>query len=196
MGGLGTGFGVALLLIYALLAIPFKSYIQPVIVMTAIPFGIVGAVWGHVIMGYELTMLSMFGVIALTGVVVNDSLVLVDFINRAVRGGRPMHDAILVAGKARFRPILLTSLTTFVGLLPLLLERSVQAQFLIPMALSLAFGVLFATFVTLLIVPIGYLMLEDVQLWVLRLVGRLSHAELTERLEARGDRMPEETPAT
>jgi multidrug efflux pump subunit AcrB len=196
MGGLGTGFGVALLLIYALLAIPFKSYIQPVIVMTAIPFGIVGAVWGHVIMGYELTMLSMFGVIALTGVVVNDSLVLVDFINRAVRGGRPMHDAILVAGKARFRPILLTSLTTFVGLLPLLLERSVQAQFLIPMALSLAFGVLFATFVTLLIVPIGYLMLEDVQLWVLRLVGRLSHDELKERLEARGDRMPEETPAT
>ncbi len=195
MGGLGKGFLVALLLIYALLAIPFKSYIQPAIIMTAIPFGLVGAVWGHVIMGYDLTMLSMFGVIALTGVVVNDSLVLVDFINRAVRSGQPMHEAIRQAGKARFRPILLTSLTTFVGLLPLLLEKSVQAQFLIPMALSLAFGVLFATFVTLLIVPIGYLMLEDFQLWFLRLVGNVSAEEFEERLDARGDLIPEETPA-
>jgi multidrug efflux pump subunit AcrB len=193
MGGLGSGFLVALLLIYALLAIPFKSYIQPTIIMAAIPFGIVGAVWGHVVMGYSLTMLSMFGVIALTGVVVNDSLVLVDFINRAVRGGQPMHDAIREAGKARFRPILLTSLTTFVGLLPLLLERSVQAQFLIPMALSLAFGVLFATFVTLLIVPIGYLMLEDLQLWFMKLIGKLSHEEMQEQLDARGDVLPEVT---
>jgi multidrug efflux pump subunit AcrB len=193
--GLRTGFAIALMLIYALLAIPFKSYIQPAIVMSAIPFGIVGAVWGHVVMGYNLTMLSMFGVIALTGVVVNDSLVLVDFINRAVRGGQPMHDAIRQAGRARFRPILLTSLTTFVGLLPLVLERSMQAQFLIPMAISLAFGVLFATFVTLLIVPIGYLMLEDLQLWFMSLIGKLTPAELVERLEERDGPTAEETPA-
>jgi multidrug efflux pump subunit AcrB len=113
-------------------------------------------------MGMDLTVLSMFGIVALTGVVVNDSLVMVDFINRAHRAGRPVTEAIRVAGIQRFRPILLTSLTTFAGLTPLLLERSVQAQFLIPMAVSLAFGVIFATVVTLILVPVGYLMLEDV----------------------------------
>jgi multidrug efflux pump subunit AcrB len=162
MTGLVRGFALALFVIYALLAIPFKSYLQPVIVMSAIPFGLIGAIWGHVLMGMDLTVLSMFGIVALTGVVVNDSLVMVDFINRAHRAGRPVTEAIRVAGIQRFRPILLTSLTTFAGLTPLLLERSVQAQFLIPMAVSLAFGVIFATVVTLILVPVGYLMLEDV----------------------------------
>lgn len=160
---LRNGFLFALLLIYALLAIPFKSYFQPAIVMSAIPFGMIGAVWGHVIMGRDLTVLSYFGVVALTGVVVNDSLVMVDFINTRVRDGMPMREAIRQAGILRFRPILLTSLTTFVGLLPLLLEKSLQAQFLIPMAISLAFGVLFVTAIVLLIVPVAYLILEDLK---------------------------------
>ena len=171
LAGLRRGFGMALFFIYALLAIPFRSYLQPAIVMSAIPFGILGAVGGHVIMGMDLTALSLFGITALTGVVVNDSLVMVDFINRSYRGGMKLRDAIVTAGKARFRPILLTSLTTFVGLLPLILERSVQAQFLIPMGVSLAFGVLFATFITLILVPVGYRILEDVRRttsWFLR----------------------------
>jgi multidrug efflux pump subunit AcrB len=172
LAGLRRGFGIALVMIFALLAIPFKSYLQPMIVMTAIPFGILGAVGGHVIMGIDLTALSLFGIIALTGVVVNDSLVMVDFINRSYRGGMPLRDAIVKAGSARFRPIVLTSLTTFAGLLPLILERSMQAQFLIPMAVSLAFGVLFATFITLILVPIGYRILEDVRHGVARLLRR------------------------
>ncbi len=159
--GLGRAFGLALIMIYALLAIPFKSYLQPAIVMSAIPFGLVGAVMGHAVLGMSLTMLSIFGVIALTGVVVNDSLVMVDFINRRVRGGADIDLAIRDAGAARFRPIVLTSVTTFVGLTPLLLERGVQAQFLIPMATSLAFGVLFATVITLVLVPVLYRVLED-----------------------------------
>jgi len=161
ISGLLRGFLFALLLIYALLAIPFKSYSQPLIVMSAIPFGLVGAVWGHVIMGKDLTILSCFGIVALTGVVVNDSLVMVDFVNRARKDGRPLMQAIREAGVSRFRAIILTSLTTFLGLTPLLLEKSTQAQFLIPMAISLAFGVMFATFITLIIVPSIYLILED-----------------------------------
>lgn len=172
LSGLRRGFGMALFFIYALLAIPFRSYLQPAIVMSAIPFGILGAVGGHVILGMDLTALSLFGITALTGVVVNDSLVMVDFINRAYRGGMPLREAIVTAGKARFRPIMLTSLTTFVGLLPLILERSVQAQFLIPMAVSLAFGVLFATFITLILVPVGYRILEDVRHTTSRLLNR------------------------
>ena len=160
-GALFRAFGVALLLIYALLAIPFRSYLQPAIVMSAIPFGIIGAVFGHLVLGMNLSMLSIFGVIALTGVVVNDSLVMVDFINRYRQRGVPLDLALRDAGIARFRPILLTSLTTFVGLTPLILEKSIQAQFLIPMALSLAFGVLFATGITLILVPIVYRILED-----------------------------------
>ncbi|MCA9756914.1 MAG: efflux RND transporter permease subunit [Candidatus Eisenbacteria bacterium] len=162
-GGLLRGFLLALLLIYALMAIPFKSYIQPIIVMSAIPFGIVGAIWGHAIMRMNLTMLSMFGIVALTGVVVNDSLVLVDRVNNLRRQGMPLYKAVREAGVSRFRPILLTSLTTFLGLTPLLLERSMQAKFLVPMAVSLAFGVVFATFITLMIVPAGYVILEDLQ---------------------------------
>ncbi len=165
-------FVFAMFVIYALLAVPFRSYLQPMIVMTAVPFGIIGAIWGHVLMGQGLTMLSIFGIVALTGVVVNDSLVLVDFINRARRAGASIEEAIRDAGAARFRPIILTSLTTFVGLTPLLLERSVQAQFLIPMAISLAFGVLFATVIILLLVPVTYVILEDVKTLGRRLLGR------------------------
>ena len=159
--GLFEALGVALIVIYALLAIPFRSYLQPMIVMSAIPFGLIGAVMGHLAVGISLTMLSLLGLIALTGVVVNDSLVMVDFINRRVAVGMKVREAIRDAGAARFRPIVLTSLTTFVGLLPLLLERSFQAQFLVPMAVSLAFGVLFATAITLLLVPSLYAILND-----------------------------------
>ncbi len=163
LGALTQAFGFALVMIYALLAIPFRSYTQPLIVMSAIPFGLIGAVFGHMLLGMSLTMLSLFGVVALTGVVVNDSLVMVDFINRRHRGGTPVDLAIREAGAARFRPIVLTSLTTFAGLTPLLLEKSLQAQFLIPMATSLAFGVLFATFITLVLVPVLYRVMEDVR---------------------------------
>lgn len=164
IAGLAQGFILALIVIFALLAVPFRSYVQPLIVMSAIPFGIVGAIWGHLALGMDLTVMSMFGVVALTGVLVNDSLVLVDFANRAVREeGLSVDDAIRHAGPARFRPILLTSLTTFMGLLPLLLERSLQAQFLIPMGVSLGFGVLFATFITLILVPTAYRVVEDVR---------------------------------
>ncbi|MDA1315786.1 MAG: efflux RND transporter permease subunit [Acidobacteria bacterium] len=157
------GFGVALFVIYVLLAIPFKSYVQPLIVMTAVPFGIVGAVWGHWITGYELSIMSMLGVVALTGVVVNDSLVLVEYINRHRDDGHGLGEAVRKAGLVRFRPILLTSLTTAAGITPLMLEKSVQAQFLIPMAVALAFGVLFATVISLLLVPAGYVIIEDIQ---------------------------------
>ncbi len=160
---LRTGFLIALLVIYTLLAIPFRSYLQPVLVMGVIPFGIVGAIWGHVIMGIDLSILSLTGIVALAGVVVNDSLVLVDYINRFRAAGRPVQEAIREAGVVRFRPIILTSITTFAGLTPLLLERSLQARFLIPMAVSLAYGVVFATFITLILVPVSYQILEDVK---------------------------------
>ena len=162
-GGLMQGFMVALMLIYLLLAVPLKSYAQPLIIMSAIPFGLVGATWGHLIMGMDISMLSMFGLVALAGVVVNDSLVMVHFINRHRRIAGSLTAAIREAGAARFRPILLTSLTTFFGLTPLMLETSLQAQFLIPMAVSLAFGVIFSTFITLILVPAGYIMIEDVK---------------------------------
>ena len=161
--GILRGYPLALLIIYALLAIPFRSYFQPFIVMSAIPFGLVGAVWGHIFMGMNLTILSMFGIVALSGVVVNDNLVMVVYINRFRSRGGQLMDAVRQAGAARFRPILLTSLTTFVGLIPLILEKSVQAKFLIPMATSLAFGVMFATMISLFLVPAGYLVLEDLK---------------------------------
>ncbi|MEC9047400.1 MAG: efflux RND transporter permease subunit [Planctomycetota bacterium] len=159
---LGGGFIIALFVMYALMAIPLHSFFQPALIITAIPFGAVGAVLGHIVTGYDLSILSTLGVIALSGVVVNDNIVLVDWINQR-RKDRSLLDAVSTAGAARFRPILLTSLTTFFGLLPLLLERSVQAKFMIPMAVSLAFGVLFATLITLVLVPCLYLVLEDVQ---------------------------------
>lgn len=163
MGGLVRGFLLALVMIYALLAVPFRSYLQPFIVMSAIPFGIVGAVWGHVLMGMDITVLSMFGIVALSGVVVNDSLVMVDYVNRTRAAGVPLLKAVHDSGIARFRPILLTSLTTFAGLTPLLLEKSVQAKFLVPMAISLGFGVMFATLITLILVPSAYVILEDIK---------------------------------
>jgi multidrug efflux pump subunit AcrB len=152
---------LALIMIFALLAVPLRSYLQPLIIMSVIPFGIVGAIWGHAILGMDLTMMSLIGLIALIGVVVNDSLVVVDFVNRKRREGMSVVDAVRGAGVDRFRAILLTSLTTFAGLTPMLFERSVQARFLVPAAASLAFGVLFATVITLVLVPCLYLMLED-----------------------------------
>jgi multidrug efflux pump subunit AcrB len=172
LGGLVRGFQLALILIFALLAIPLRSYVQPLIIMSAIPFGLVGAIWGHLIIGLDLTILSMFGLVALTGVVINDSLVMVDFINRRYQVEPNLMKAVREAGAARFRPILLTSLTTFAGLMPLMMERSMQARFLIPMAVSLAFGVLFATFITLILVPCGYLIIEDLKAIPGRLAGR------------------------
>lgn len=157
-----------LLVIYILLAVPFKSYSQPLVVMMVIPFGIVGAVIGHWIMGMDLTLLSLMGVLALSGVVVNDSLVLVDFVNRKRAEGIALFDAVYMAGGRRFRPVLLTSLTTFVGLMPLLFEKSTQAQFLIPMAVSLGFGILFATLITLFLVPVNYLIMEDMKSYLAR----------------------------
>ena len=171
VGGLQIGFTLAMFGIFALLAIPLKSYIQPLIIMSAIPFGFVGAVWGHIFMGENISMMSTMGIVALSGVVVNDSLVLVDFVNRHRRLGASIMEAVQEAGSARFRPILLTSLTTFAGLAPLLFEQSTQADFLKPMAISLAFGVIFATFITLLLVPTAYMILEDIK-WALRRVLR------------------------
>ena len=161
MGSLLTGGQLALLSIFALLAIPFRSYVQPLIVMAAIPFGFVGALLGHIVMGFEMSMISIMGLVALAGVVVNDSLVLIDAANEYRRCGMTAAEAIHAAGVRRFRPILLTSLTTFFGLMPMITEQSVQARFLVPMAISLGFGVLFATFVILLLVPALYLLVED-----------------------------------
>jgi multidrug efflux pump subunit AcrB len=160
-GGLKTGFLLAMAAIYFLLAIPFRSYLQPLIVMLAIPFGIVGAVLGHLIMGYSLSLMSMMGMVALAGVVVNDSLVLVDYANRQRLEGHSAFASVSAASTRRFRPVILTTLTTFGGLTPMIFETSRQARFLIPMALSLGFGILFATLITLLLVPSLYLMLED-----------------------------------
>ena len=170
--GLQTGFVMALFAIFALLAIPLKSYVQPLIIMSAIPFGLVGAVWGHIFLGYDISLMSMFGLVALSGVVVNDSLIMVAFINKKRLEHVDLETAVREAGVRRFRPILLTSLTTFFGLVPLILERSMQAMFIIPMAVSLAFGVLFATVITLVLVPTAYLILDDTGRGLRRLVGR------------------------
>ncbi len=160
---MGVGFIGALLLMYVLMAIPLKSYVQPVIVMSVIPFGMVGAVAGHLLMGLNMSIMSMCGIVALAGVVVNDSLVLVDYVNRHRKKGLSVIEAARNAGARRFRPILLTSLTTFVGLMPMLLEDDMQAKFLIPMAVSLGFGILFATAITLVLVPSIYVILEDLR---------------------------------
>jgi multidrug efflux pump subunit AcrB len=154
---------IVLLLIFVLLAGLFQSYIQPLIVMAIIPFGLIGAVIGHFIMGYPLTIASMIGLVALTGVVVNDAMILVVFINRLVRDGMPLHEAVIVGGKGRLRPILLTSATTVLGMGPLLLETSFQAKFLIPMGISLSSGLIFATVLTLVAVPSMYLIVNDVK---------------------------------
>jgi multidrug efflux pump subunit AcrB len=163
MRGLLLGLLMALVVIYAMLAVPFNSFIQPMIIMASIPFGIVGAVIGHLIMGYSLSLMSTFGVVALSGVVINGALVLIDFANRERQAGSNELEAIHAAGLQRFRPILLTTLTTFGGLTPMIFETSRQARFLIPMAISLGFGILFAAFITLLLVPALYLIVEDLR---------------------------------
>jgi multidrug efflux pump subunit AcrB len=162
---LGGGFIMALMVMYALLAMAFSSYVQPLIVMIAIPFGIVGAVIGHILLGYDLSLVSLMGVLALSGVVVNDSLIMIDYANKH-REGRSAFDAIHEAGLRRFRPIILTTLTTFGGLTPIILETSRQAYHLIPMAISLGFGIVFATSIILIIVPCLYMVLEDVKVRV------------------------------
>jgi len=146
-----------------MLAIPFRSYIQPLIIMISIPFGIVGAVIGHLLMGYSLSLMSMMGIVALSGVVVNDSLILIDYANRRRKEGANAHDAIALAAVRRFRPIMLTTLTTFLGLTPMIFEQSMQARFMIPMAISLGYGILFATLITLVLVPSLYMIVYDVR---------------------------------
>jgi multidrug efflux pump subunit AcrB len=162
---LWSGFSMAMLIIYALLAIAFSSYTQPIIVLSAIPFGIVGAVIGHILLGYDLSVVSLMGVIALSGVVVNDSLIMIDYANKQ-REKLSVYAAIHEAGLRRFRPIMLTTLTTFGGLTPIILETSSQAEYLIPMAISLGFGIVFATSIILVIVPCLYLILEDITLLI------------------------------
>lgn len=167
-----TGFVLAVGAMFALLAIAFRSYVQPIIILSAIPFGTVGAIWGHLLMGFDFSMMSSMGVVALAGIVVNDSLVLVTAINRYREDGMSLHDAVVHGGARRFRPIILTSLTTFFGLAPMILETSVQARFLIPMAISLGFGVMFATVITLLLVPAIYFIIEDIKWALARATGR------------------------
>jgi multidrug efflux pump subunit AcrB len=175
MSAWGLLFAQAMLAIYAMMAIAFRSYWQPVIILTAIPFGVMGAIFGHLIMGKDISIFSFLGVMACAGVVVNDNLVLIDRINQLREQGYKIKEALVQAGKDRFRPIILTSATTFIGLLPIMSETSLQAQFLIPMVISLAFGVLFATTVTLLLVPSLYLLGERFKE---RAGGLVSHLKL------------------
>jgi len=166
--GFQSGFLLVMIAIYALLAIPFKSYTQPFIIMSIIPFSVVGAIAGHIITGYDLSILSIVGILALIGVVVNDSLVLVDYINKQRKRGLAVFDAVLTSGAARFRPVILTSITTFAGLTPLLLDNSTQSEFLKQMAISLGFGILFATAITLILIPINYLMAYQAKHWCIK----------------------------
>jgi multidrug efflux pump subunit AcrB len=158
VGSLTIGLIVAVLGMFILLVLQFKSYVQPLLILFVIPFGMIGAVWGHAVLGLPLTLFSMFGMVALAGVVVNDSIVLIDFINTNMRTGSDPIESLVEAGLRRFRPILLTSLTTIAGLLPLVLEKSFQAQLLIPMAASLAFGLMCSTVVVLMMIPVFYLL--------------------------------------
>ena len=158
VGSLMVGFGVAILAMYVLLVLQFRSYVQPLLILAIVPFGMIGAVWGHAALGIPLTLFSMFGLVALSGVVINDSIVLIDFINTRVRDGIGITESLMQAGERRFRPIMLTSMTTIAGLIPLMLERSFQAQLMIPMAASLAFGLMLATFLVLILVPVFYMM--------------------------------------
>jgi multidrug efflux pump subunit AcrB len=163
LSSLGRNMLIALILIYVLLGAQLRSYIQPFVIMAAIPFGIIGAVLGHFFLGYDLTFISLFGIVALTGVVINDSVILVDYLNTHLNAGTTLFESALIAVKRRFRPILLTTLSTSLGLLPILLETSMQAQFLIPMAVSLAVGILFATFIILFLVPCLMLIVQDIK---------------------------------
>ncbi|MEE2702546.1 MAG: efflux RND transporter permease subunit [Myxococcota bacterium] len=172
LGGLAVGFLGALCIIYVLLAVPLRSYAQPLVIMAAIPFGTMGAILGHFIMGWNLVFFSLLGIVALSGVVVNDCLVLVDFINRERRGGLPLAQAVRQAGMTRFRAIFLTSATTFVGLSPLMFNPSQANFFVVPIAISLAFGVVVATGITLFVVPCGYMIVEDLGRLPRRLRGQ------------------------
>ena len=176
---LSKGYLVAILVMYLMMAILFSSYSQPLLVLFAIPFGLLGSLIGHLFLGLELTLWSFVGMVAVSGVVVNDNLVLMDYINQQRKQGQAVFVAVCDAGKKRFRPILLTSLTTFVGLTPLILETSIQAQFLIPMAVSLAFGVLFATFISLLLVPATYLLLDQWLIAINNIVNKLRRKKNT-----------------
>ena len=187
-GSLRTGIFFVLAVIYALLAIPLRSYAQPIMVMLVIPFGVVGGILGHVIMGMNLSIMSYMGMLALSGVVINDSLVLVDYVNKRRADGQSIFDAVRNAGVARFRAILLTSLTTFFGLMPLIFEKSTQAQFLIPMAVSLGFGILFATMVTLVLIPANYMILEDLKALFSREKSSGSQSDEADVNEAIGQR--------
>ncbi len=162
MSNLAASFVLVLAVIYITLALPFQSYTQPLIVMVAIPFGIIGAFLGHILMGYSLSVISVMGIVALCGVVINDTLVLVDYANTQLREGKSHYEAIVNAGTRRFRPIILTTATTFGGLAPMIFEPSIQARFMIPMAISLGYGILFATFITLILIPSLYMILEDI----------------------------------
>ena len=173
---IAKGYIFAILAIYALLAIPFKSFSQPFVVMMAIPFGIIGAVVGHLLMGYNLSFMSLMGIVGLSGVVVNDSLILVDRSNRFREAGLNAIESVVQAGQLRFRAIILTSLTTFGGLIPILMEKSYQAKFMIPMAISLGFGVLFATGITLLLIPCLYIILNDIHEFLV-ILGWLAEPE-------------------
>ncbi|MCH7807858.1 MAG: efflux RND transporter permease subunit [Planctomycetes bacterium] len=182
LASLVDGFTIAVIAIYAVLASILRSYVQPLVIVMALPFGLVGVVVGHLLLGYDLTLMSLFGAVALSGVVVNDSLVLVDAINRSLREGNSVKEAVFRAGEARFRAVVLTSITTVAGLLPLLLERSTHAQAVIPMAISLAFGIMFATVLTLFVVPASFLVVNDVRRMVhwLRYGGDYPEPELVE----------------
>jgi len=161
MGKILIAMVAAMFLIYALIAIPLHSYAQPFIIMSVIPFGVIGAIIGHIVMGRAISMFSLFGLIALAGVVVNDSLILVDFINKARAKGVVLRDAVINAGISRFRAIILTSFTTAAGLLPIMFESSPQAQAIIPTAISIGYGIIFATIITLFLVPALYLLQEE-----------------------------------
>ncbi|WP_425416006.1 efflux RND transporter permease subunit [Pseudoalteromonas qingdaonensis] len=174
---------LSLLIIFALLAIPLRSYSQPLLIMSVIPFGVVGAVYGHAILGMTMSSLSFFGIIAVAGVVVNDSLVMVDYVNKARAQGVAIKQAVVEAGCKRFRAILLTSITTFIGLVPIIMETSLQAQIVIPMAVSLAFGVLFATVITLVLIPCQYVALEDFKRVMRKLFGKAPKVEPTPELK-------------
>jgi multidrug efflux pump subunit AcrB len=165
LSSLGPMYLVAMLIMFSMIAIPFRSYMQPLVVMSAVPFGVVGAILGHLIMGFELSMVSAFGIIALSGIVVNDSLVLVDSVNRCRADGMGLVEAVMAGSARRVRPILLTSLTTFIGLAPMIVEQSSAARFLVPMAISLGFGALFVTVIALLVVPALYVIVEDLRAW-------------------------------
>jgi multidrug efflux pump subunit AcrB len=178
MESLIKGFALAAMVIFLLLASQFRSYIQPVIIMAAIPFGLVGAIVGHFIMGLDITMISIFGIVALSGIVVNDSLILIDFINARVRSGEAVFDALIAAGRNRFRPVLLTSVTTVAGLAPLMTETSFQARFLIPMAVSISFGLAAATVLTLVFVPALYVVVKDITMLG---TGRVIHHDMPDK---------------